>query len=99
MVDIRRLPDGKTVWLETGNSKAGLQHIVDGHQKNFADRGIAESEIPSLIFDALQHGRVVDTIGSGRNAREVYEVPFKGSTQRIAIGVGDNGFVVTAHPY
>ncbi len=99
VVDIQKLPDGRTVWLEIGNKSAGLKHILDGKSEYFARKGVSEDEIPSLIFDALQNGRVVDTIGSGRNVRSVYEVEFNSSTQTIAIGISNNGFIVTAHPY
>lgn len=99
LVDIRRLPDGRTVWLETGNSSAGLQHIADGHAVDFAARGISRDQIPNLIFDALENGKIVGSTGTGRNARSVYETTFNGVTQRVAVGVSENGFVVTAHPF
>ena len=31
---------GKVVWLEVGNDKAGLQHIVKNHKSEFEDNGI-----------------------------------------------------------
>jgi len=99
VVEIQKLPDGKIVWLETGNSKAGFQHIIDGHAEDFAARGVSSDQIPDLIFDALENGRVVGSVGSGSNVRPVYEVDFNGTTQKIAIGVSDNGFIVTAHPF
>jgi len=50
VVDIRRLPDGKIVWLETGTATgprpAGLNHIIVDHGTDFANKGIAESDIP-----------------------------------------------------
>ncbi|PRA85914.1 hypothetical protein CQ054_10625 [Ochrobactrum sp. MYb29] len=51
MVDIRKLPDGRTVWLETGNSRAGLQHIVDGHAQDFAAQ--EQVETPALFMKRL----------------------------------------------
>lgn len=32
VIDIRKLPDGRTVWLETGSDAAGLQHIYKRHE-------------------------------------------------------------------
>ena len=32
--------DGKIVFLETGNTRAGLQHILEKHTSNFANKGI-----------------------------------------------------------
>jgi filamentous hemagglutinin len=99
VVDIRKLPDGRTVWLETGSSNAALLHIVEGHAGDFSSRGVTQAQIPDLTFEAMQNGRVVGSIGNGRNARSVYEVDFGETTQRVAIGIGDNGFIVTAHPF
>ena len=99
VVDIRKLPDGKIVWLETGNSRAGLQHIVEGHIEDFAARGVPRDKIPNLILDALEKGKIVGTTGTGQNIRSVYEVNFNGTTQKLVIGIGSNGFVVTAHPF
>lgn len=99
VVDIRKLPDGRTVWLETANSRAGRQHIADGHAEDFAARGVSLDQIPDLIFDALENGQIVGSTVTGRNARSVYETTFNGVPQRIAVGVSENGFIVTAHPF
>ena len=53
VVDIRSI-NGRTVWLETGNSSAGLQHIVGKHGPEFAQRGILETQIPDFVFAALK---------------------------------------------
>lgn len=98
VVDIRRLSDGRTVWLETGDARRGLQHIIGRHAENFADRGVSRDQIPDLIFEAIENGRVVGSASSGRNARSIYEVDFNGTTQRLSVGVADNGFIVTANP-
>lgn len=57
VVDIRII-NGRTVWLETGNSNAGLRHIVGEHGSEFAQRGIPEAEIPDVIFTALQRNNM-----------------------------------------
>jgi hypothetical protein len=98
IVSIRRKPDGTIVFLEKGNSKAGLQHITERHAGDFGARGIPESEIPDLVTKAATEGKPVGTVGTGRNARTVYEVTWNGKPQRVAIGEADNGFIVTAHP-
>ncbi|WP_273795280.1 hypothetical protein, partial [Brucella intermedia] len=99
VVEIPKLSNGKTVWLDTGNSRAGLQHITDGYAVDFAARGKSRDQIPNLIFDALENGKTVGSTGTGKNARSVYETTFNGVTQRVAVGVSENGFVVTAHPF
>ena len=47
-----KMADGKLVWLERGNDRAGLTYIVNRHAKDFAKRGI--SDIPQLLNDVLQ---------------------------------------------
>ena len=95
VVDIRSI-NGRTVWLETGNSSAGLQHIVGKHGPEFAQRGIMEAQIPDVIFTALQKNNVVGYQGRG-TGRPIYEFDYGGLTHQLAITVGDNGFIVGAN--
>lgn len=99
VLGIVKKADGKIVFIEKGNAKAGLQHIVDGHAADFARRGVSEAEIPNLIMKAVSEGTPVGTTGAGKNLRTVYEVMHNGQVQKIAVGESSNGFVVTAHPF
>jgi filamentous hemagglutinin len=92
-----RSPDGKVVFLETGNSKAGLQHIIEEHGSQFAQMGVSEAQIPGVVMRAISEGKLVGYQGSGLG-RPIYELNVNGQTQRIAVTVGDNGFVVGANP-
>jgi filamentous hemagglutinin len=94
VVDVRKLPDGRTVWLETGSDAAGLQHIYKRHEVDFANKGIARQDIPTVVMDALGQGNIVGTNGSAN----VYRIVHNGVEQNIAIGLGSNGFVVRANP-
>ena len=94
VVDIRKLSDGRTVWLETGSDAAGLQHIYKRHEVDFATKGILRDEIPAVVMNALERGNIVGTNGSAN----VYRITHNGVEQNIAIGVGSNGFVVRANP-
>lgn len=96
VVDIQKLPDGQTVWLETGNNSAGLQHI-NRHADEFAQKGISQDQIPDAVFSALQQNNVVGYQGAG-TGRPIYEYTFNGQTHRMAVTVGDNGFIVGANP-
>ncbi len=96
VVDIQKLTDGRIVFLETGNNSAGLQHI-HRHTDEFAQKGISQDQIPDAIFSALQQNKVVGYQGSG-TGRPIYEYTFNDQTHRIAITVGDNGFIVGANP-
>lgn len=94
VVDIRKLPNGRTVWLETGSDSAGLQHIYKRHTVDFTNKGISREDIATVVMDALEHGNIVGTNGSAN----VYRTIYNGTEQNIAIGVGSNGFIVRANP-
>ncbi|WYU53122.1 hypothetical protein MHH67_06575 [Bacillus sp. FSL K6-0047] len=93
---ITKTANGKLVWLEKGNSNAGFEHVMR-HADEFAVKGIKSNEIPDLLVEALTKGKVVGTQGR-RNSRPIYEVVFNGQKQRVAITVGNNGFIVGANP-
>ncbi|WP_197709713.1 hypothetical protein [Pseudomonas syringae] len=92
-----RSSSGKVVFLETGNSKAGLQHIIEEHGSQFAQMGVSEAQIPGVVMRAVSEGKLVGYQGSGVG-RPIYEFNINGQTQRIAVTVSDNGFVVGANP-
>lgn len=50
IVRIVRLPNGRIVFLEQGNARAGLRHIVKEHGEDFARRGIAERRYPIYLW-------------------------------------------------
>jgi hypothetical protein len=94
VVAIAKDASGKIVFLETGGPNAGLQHIVQEHGAQFAQQGIAEAQIPDAVMAAVTRGRQVGMQGT----RPIFEVEFGGKTQRIAVTVGNNGFIVGANP-
>jgi hypothetical protein len=94
VVGIRKLSDGRTVWLETGSDTAGLRHIYKRHEVDFANKGISRAEVPNIIMNALEKGNIVGTNGSVN----VYRITSNGVEQNIAIGIGSNGFIVRANP-
>jgi hypothetical protein len=87
-------PGVPLAWLEKGNVNAGLTHIIFRHAGEFADAGVRVDDIPALVKTALTEGTRVGTQGAGR---PIFEVVFQGKTQRVAISVGDNGYVIGAN--
>ncbi|MEU9100045.1 hypothetical protein [Streptomyces sp. NPDC048361] len=90
-------PGVPLAWLEKGNAKAGLVHILLRHGGEFIERGIASEDIPKLLTRALNEGKIVGYQGAD-TGRPIYETVYNGRTQRLAITVGDNGFIVGANP-
>lgn len=93
---IAKTTSGKLAWLEKGNSNAGFDHVMR-HADEFAAKEIKSNEIPNLLMEALSKGKVVGTQGRGKG-RPIYEVEFNGQKQRVAITVGNNGFIVGTNP-
>lgn len=83
--------------MENGTETAGLNHIIKDHGVDFANKRIAQIEIPDYITKALSDGKVVGYQGRG-TGRPIYEFTYNGVTQRVAVTTGSNGFIVGANP-
>ena len=92
---IAKLPNGKIVFLETGNASSGLQHILENHKDEFAEKGIYEAEVPDAVMLAVIGQTIV---GYQKQNRPIYQITFNGKTHLIAVTVGSNGYIVCANP-
>jgi filamentous hemagglutinin len=97
LVATGRMNDGRVVFLETGNSSAGLQHIVEGHAGDFSNIGVPQENIPEVVMGAVTQGDLVGYQGRG-TGRPIFQVRVNGQTQQIAVTIGSNGFIVGANP-
>jgi len=88
--------DGKIIFLESGNAKAGLQHVMD-HADQFADIGVSREKVGQFVFDAATTGKIVGYQGKG-TGRPIFEFMFEGKPYKVAVTVGNNGFIVGANP-
>lgn len=88
---------GQVVFLESGNARAGLQHIIEQHGADFAKIGVPETDIPSVVMRAVTEGKVVGYQGRDQG-RAIYEILLHQQNQRIAVSVSNNGFIVGANP-
>ena len=88
VVTVIKNSDGKLIWLEKGNSKKGLIHILERHADDFASQGV--DNIPKLLENVLSS----KPINTGSNAKGLFaDYMFKGNKYRVAYGT--NGFVVS----
>lgn len=94
IVAIGRNGAGDVIFLENGNSRAGLLHITERHAGDFANVGVPENKVGALVFTAVTQGTEV----GAQRTRPIYEVEFEGRTYRLAVSVGSNGFIVGANP-
>ncbi|MFU2164939.1 hypothetical protein ACMZ6Z_09235, partial [Streptococcus pluranimalium] len=97
MIIIGKDSSGKILWLEKGNERAGLEHIISRHGDEFIQKGIPLDSIPDYLMDSLEYGELIGYQGRGQG-RPIYELTVNGEVKRVAITVGDNGFIVGANP-
>lgn len=96
VVRIARTRDDRVVWLEEGDDRSGLQHLMRPDRiADFDGSGIAKKDVVDVVFTALLTGRPV---GTSSRDRVVYEISYRGHTRRIAISLSDNGYIVGANP-
>ena len=97
VVAISQMKDGRIVWLENGNNRSGLNHILQAHGSEFVNKGISLTELPGYMMDALKTGKIIGYQGRGKG-RAIYEFTYQGKIQRVAITVSSNGYIVGANP-
>jgi filamentous hemagglutinin len=91
---VTKLSDGKIIFLEAGTDRAGLKHILMRHELDFTNKGIATPDIAKVVMDAVKGEKIVGKTGSA----PVFEVTYNGQKKYIAVGVGNNGYIVRANP-
>lgn len=87
--------ENEIIWLETGNERAGMEHITERHLKEFEARGIKANQIPRFIETAIKSGETIEIKQNAKGKTVLLKVD--GKEYKIAIGL--NGYVVTAYPY
>lgn len=94
MLRIAKNSEGKIVFLEEGNETKGLTHILQRHEQDFLKKGITKEQIPDAIITAILKGRIIKYV----REQGIYEFTFNGKVNKIALIIGDNGFIVTYYP-
>ena len=97
---------GQTVWLESGNSGAGLKHILDGngttkgHAGDFQRAfGVSRNQVPAYLEKVISNGKIVDNKIKPIGKRMGYErTYYYNGNYHVVTGIGTNGFIVSAYP-
>ncbi|APU15955.1 MULTISPECIES: hypothetical protein [Actinoalloteichus] len=96
VVRAERLDDGRITWIENGNDKTGMRHILlPKRVRDFEGVHIPREEIENLLFAAIRRGTVVGHCGTDR---PVYEVEYLGERRRVAISTTSEGKIYGANP-
>ncbi len=86
---IRIEQQDRIVWLEEGDKRAELFHILtDKRVADFARHGIGRGEIVDAVFTALANGTPIGITGRDR---VVYVLTYQDHPVRVAVSVGSNG--------
>ena len=91
---------GQLIFLEKGNSSAGLQHIEQRHAKDFVEKHkIQASQVSKHIHSVFTQGDLEYSRTTVKKGKEGFErlYKYKGKYYLLS-GVGTNGFVVSAYP-
>ena len=97
---------GQLIFLEKGNSSAGLQHILDGngdkegHAEDFKRAvGISREEIPNYLHKVITHGTIIKEEVKTFGGKTGYERDYYYNGKYFVVtGIGTNGFLVSAYP-
>jgi filamentous hemagglutinin len=97
VVHIARAPDGRVVWLERGDERSGLSHILRAERiADFLRRGVTPADVPGLAVRAVTAGTPVGRVGHDGT---IYEVEISGGRrEKVVVVIGSNGYIVSAYP-
>ncbi len=91
VIAISKTPDGNLLWLEQGNTKSGLTHILERHADDFASQGV--DDIPQLLNNVVKN----TPVKTGSNSKGLFaDYVLNGNTYRVAFGT--NGYIVSFYP-
>ena len=91
---------GQLIFLEKGNSSAGLKHIEQRHIEDFVEKHkIQASQVSKHIHSVFTQGDLEYSRTTVKKGKEGFErlYKYKGKYYLLS-GVGTNGFVVSAYP-
>ncbi|KAL5364543.1 hypothetical protein BJX96DRAFT_168368 [Aspergillus floccosus] len=86
----------QTLWIETGSKRAGLQHILEQHSKEFSH--YEPQRLMELAEASTSIGLPLGIQGKRGHTRPIFGLFFYGEPLAVAVQVGSNGFVVSMNP-
>lgn len=95
-----KLENGRYAFLETGNSKSGLQHIKEVHGQDFMNAfGIEEDQIGIFLSEAISKGRLITSYRHDSDGKEGYRrVYYLLGDYAVVFALASNGYITTAFP-
>ena len=95
IVAIAKGEAGGIVWMETGDKRAGLIHILERHGHDFKNKGIETNQIPNKAIEIATKGELITGTVSAKGQKGVL---LKMNEDSFIISIGTNGFIVGCYP-
>lgn len=98
-----RLENGNHIFLEKGNSKSGLVHIIERHGDDFSrvfkDQNVNNSNLSSFLYDTITKGKLVLSIRRDVNGKEGYKsVYYYKGKRTVVFSIAGNGYIIESRP-
>ncbi|WP_369049325.1 hypothetical protein [Tenacibaculum sp. UWU-22] len=93
--------DNLIMFLEKGNSNAGLQHIIDRHWNSDELMKFfnTQDEMVETLFNAIKNNNYVSrVVDAQKRLSFVYKMPTNKGLREFTVATGDNGFIVSFIP-
>ena len=107
VIFVTRDQTGQLIWLEKGNSGAGLEHLLHGdgrktkgHENDFVVKhGVNSDNIIDHIKKVVSYGKVEYSVIKTRNGKPGFERMYLYKEKYYMISaIGLNGYIVSAYP-
>ena len=92
--------NGKVVWLEKGNDKSGLKHIVNKHAKDFYYvYGVKKKDIPGFVKNLVSSGSLLNERLVIKDGKPGFERIYEYNNKHFTVSwIGTNGYIVSVYP-
>ncbi len=96
VIMIAKQVNGELLWLERGNNKTGLKHIINKHEDDYKKAfGIGKEKIPAYIKKVVENGKVMSNNLKNGGYERIYDY---GGKYYFVSGIGTNGYIVSMYP-
>lgn len=88
------------MWLEKGNSGAGLQHIIERHEQDYKNvYKVSKQEIPNFVKNIVSGGKILKETKVTKKGKPGIERVYEYNNQHYTLlALGTNGFIISMYP-
>lgn len=98
-----KLENGNHIFLEKGDEKSGLTHIINRHgddfSRAFSDLNVNKSNLSSFLYDTITKGKLVSSVRRDSGGKEGYRnVYYYKGKRTVVYSIAGNGYIVQSRP-